>query len=117
MSGHSKWSKIKRSKGVADAKRGQIFTKLGREVSVAVREGGSDPESNFRLRLAIQKCRENNMPMDNVNSAIKRASGAAGGGGVSLDAATSGAIALPNNAEVYFFCQGNRVVFNRSVFQ
>jgi len=79
MSGHSKWSKIKRSKGVADAKRGQIFTKLGRELSVAVREGGPDPESNFRLRLAIQKCRENNMPMDNVNTAIKRASGAAGG--------------------------------------
>ena len=80
MSGHSKWSKIKRSKGVADAKRGQIFTKLGREVAIAVREGGADPEGNFRLRLAIQKCRENNMPMDNVNSAIKRASGAAAGG-------------------------------------
>lgn len=79
MSGHSKWSKIKRSKGVADAKRGQMFTKLGREIAIAVREGGPDPEGNFRLRLAIQKCRESNMPMDNVNSAIKRASGAAGG--------------------------------------
>jgi YebC/PmpR family DNA-binding regulatory protein len=80
MSGHSKWSKIKRSKGVADAKRGQIFTKLGREIAIAVREGGPDPEGNFRLRLAIQKCRESNMPMDNVNSAIKRASGAGSGG-------------------------------------
>ena len=79
MSGHNKWSKIKRAKGQTDAKRGQIFTKLGREISIAVREGGPDPEGNFRLRLAIQKCRENNMPMDNVNSAIKRASGAAGG--------------------------------------
>lgn len=80
MSGHSKWSKIKRSKGVADAKRGQVFTKLGREIAVAVREGGGDPENNFRLRLAIQKARESNMPMDNVNSAIKRASGAGAGG-------------------------------------
>jgi len=80
MSGHNKWSKIKRAKGQTDAKRGQVFTKLGREISIAVREGGPDPEGNFRLRLAIQKCRENNMPMDNVNSAIKRASGAAAGG-------------------------------------
>jgi YebC/PmpR family DNA-binding regulatory protein len=90
MSGHSKWSKIKRSKGVADAKRGQIFTKLGREISVAVREGGADPENNFRLRLAIQKCRESNMPMDNVNSAIKRASGAAGGGAALIETSFEG---------------------------
>jgi YebC/PmpR family DNA-binding regulatory protein len=90
MSGHSKWSKIKRSKGVADAKRGQMFTKLGREVSIAVREGGPDPEGNFRLRLAIQKCRENNMPMDNVNTAIKRASGAAGGGAALIETSFEG---------------------------
>jgi len=79
MSGHSKWSKIKRQKGVSDTKKGQLFTKLGRELMVAVREGGSDPERNFRLRLAIQKCRDNNMPMDNVYSAIKKASGETGG--------------------------------------
>ncbi len=79
MSGHSKWSKIKRSKGAADAKKGQMFTKLTREIAVAVREGGPDADTNFRLRLAIQKCRESNMPMDNVNTAIKRASGAGGG--------------------------------------
>ncbi len=79
MSGHSKWSKIKRQKGVSDIKKGQMFTKLGRELMVAVREGGPDPERNFRLRLAIQKCRDSNMPMDNVNSAIKKASGGAGG--------------------------------------
>ena len=79
MSGHSKWSKIKRQKGVSDTKKGQLFTKLGRELMVAVREGGSDPERNFRLRLAIQKCRDNNMPMDNVYSAIKKASGESGG--------------------------------------
>jgi YebC/PmpR family DNA-binding regulatory protein len=86
MSGHNKWSKIKRAKGQTDAKRGQIFTKLGREIFIAVREGGPDPEGNFRLRLAIQKCRENNMPMDNVNSAIKRASGAAGSGAALVEA-------------------------------
>ena len=79
MSGHSKWSKIKRQKGVSDTKKGQLFTKLGRELMVAVREGGADPERNFRLRLAIQKCRDNNMPMDNVSSAIKKASGETGG--------------------------------------
>jgi YebC/PmpR family DNA-binding regulatory protein len=78
MSGHSKWSKIKRQKGATDVKKGQLFTKLGRELMVAVREGGSDPERNFRLRLAIQKCRDNNMPMDNVNTAIKRAGGEGG---------------------------------------
>lgn len=78
MSGHSKWSKIKRQKGATDVKKGQLFTKLGRELMVAVREGGSDPERNFRLRLAIQKCRDNNMPMDNVNTAIKKATGEGG---------------------------------------
>lgn len=77
MSGHSKWSTIKRQKGVADARRGQLFTKLGREITVAAREGGPDPGSNFRLRLAVQKARENNMPADNVERAIKRATGGA----------------------------------------
>ncbi|MBU2608618.1 MAG: YebC/PmpR family DNA-binding transcriptional regulator [Chloroflexi bacterium] len=75
MSGHSKWSSIKRQKGVTDAKRGQLFTKLTREIIIAVREGGSNPESNFRLRLAIQKARDSNMPLDNIERAIKRGSG------------------------------------------
>jgi len=79
MSGHSKWSTIKRQKGVADARRGQIFTKLAREIIVAVREGGDNPESNFRLRLVIQKARDNNMPLDNIERAIKRGSGHAEG--------------------------------------
>jgi YebC/PmpR family DNA-binding regulatory protein len=79
MSGHSKWSTIKRQKGAADAKRGQIFTKLTREIIVAVRESGDNPESNFRLRLAIQKARDNNMPLDNIDRAIKRGSGQAEG--------------------------------------
>ncbi|RLC95530.1 MAG: YebC/PmpR family DNA-binding transcriptional regulator [Chloroflexi bacterium] len=80
MSGHSKWSTIKRQKGVADARRGQLFTKLTKEIMVAVRDGGSNPEHNVRLRLLIQKCRDNNMPSDNIERAIKKASGEAGGG-------------------------------------
>lgn len=77
MSGHSKWAQIKRQKGVADARRGQLFTKLAREIMVAVREGGSNPEHNFRLRLIVQKCRDNNMPWENIDRAIKKASGEA----------------------------------------
>jgi YebC/PmpR family DNA-binding regulatory protein len=75
MSGHSKWSTIKRKKGAADAKRGQLFTRLAREIVLAAREGGGDPESNFKLRLAIDKARANNMPKDNVERAIKRGTG------------------------------------------
>ena len=75
MSGHSKWSSIKHQKGVADARRGQLFTKLTREIIVTVRQGGSNPESNFRLRLAIQRARDNSMPSDNIERAIKRGSG------------------------------------------
>ncbi|MFQ5880394.1 MAG: YebC/PmpR family DNA-binding transcriptional regulator [Dehalococcoidia bacterium] len=78
MGGHSHWSQVKRQKGVADAKRGQIFTKLGREIAVAARHGGADPEANPRLRLAIQKARESNMPLDTIERAIKRASGQSG---------------------------------------
>ncbi len=75
MGGHSHWSQIKRQKGAADAKRGQVFTKLGREITVAARQGGGDPEGNARLRLAVQKARESNMPLDTIERAIKRGSG------------------------------------------
>jgi len=75
MSGHSKWSQIKRQKGVNDSKRGQAFTRLGREIAMAAREGGGDPDANFRLRLAVQKARESNMPADNIDRAIKRGTG------------------------------------------
>lgn len=78
MSGHSKWSQIKRQKGVTDAKRGQLFTKLGREIAVAARDG-ADPDSNSRLRLAIQRARDANMPVDTIDRAVKRAAGAADG--------------------------------------
>lgn len=84
MSGHSKWAQIRRSKGVNDARRGQMFTRLGREIVVAVREGGSgDPNANSRLRLAVQRARDANMPMDNIDRTIKRALGS--GEGASLE--------------------------------
>jgi YebC/PmpR family DNA-binding regulatory protein len=86
MSGHSKWSQIKRQKGVADARRGQLFTKLSRELMVAVRQGGSSPETNVRLRLAIQKARDDNMPLESIERAIKR--GAGGTEGANLIEAT-----------------------------
>jgi YebC/PmpR family DNA-binding regulatory protein len=79
MSGHSKWATIKRSKGAADAKRGAMFTKLTREIIIATRQGGPSPEGNFRLRLAVQKARDSNMPKDNIENAIKKGSGAAEG--------------------------------------
>jgi len=75
VSGHSKWSTIKRKKAKVDAQRGKIFTKLIREIVVAAKEGGGDPESNPRLRTAIQNARENNMPMDNIEKAIRRGTG------------------------------------------
>ena len=79
MSGHSRWAQIKRQKGVTDARRGQLFTKLARQIIVAARQGGGNPEANFQLRLAIQKARDNNMPLDNIERAIKRGSGEAEG--------------------------------------
>ncbi len=81
MSGHSKWAQIKRKKGVADVKKGAVFTRLGREIAIAAREGGGDPNSNFALRLAVEKARMNNMPKDNVERAIKRGTGELGEGG------------------------------------
>lgn len=82
MSGHSKWSQIKRKKGVTDTKRGQLFTRLARDITIAVRDGGSgDPESNFQLRLAIDKARNSNMPKENIERSIKRGTGELSEGG------------------------------------
>ncbi len=75
MSGHSKWSTIKRKKGAADARRGQVFTRLAREIAIAAREGGGDPDANFRLRLTVDRARANNMPKDNIERAIARGTG------------------------------------------
>ncbi len=79
MSGHSKWATIKRKKGAADAKRGQLFSKLARAIIVAAKEGGPDPESNATLANAIQKARDNSMPKDNIERAIARGAGSGDG--------------------------------------
>ena len=78
MSGHSKWATIKRKKGAADAKRGQLFTKLTREIMVSAKDGGGDPDANFRLRLAVQRARAENMPVENIQRAIARGAGTGG---------------------------------------
>jgi YebC/PmpR family DNA-binding regulatory protein len=83
MSGHSKWSTIKRQKGANDARRGALFTKIAREIQVAARTGGGDPDANYRLRLAVDKARSINMPADNIKRAIDRAVG--GGEGEQLE--------------------------------
>ena len=75
MSGHSKWANIKRKKGKMDDERGKIFTKIAKEIAVAVKQGGPDPDGNFRLKLAIQKAKSNNMPADNINRCIQKAAG------------------------------------------
>ena len=76
MSGHSKWHNIQAKKGKADAARGKVFTKLGRELLMAVKQGGPEPSSNAKLKDVIAKCKANNMPNDTINNAIKRAAGA-----------------------------------------
>src|SRR5712691_3948883 len=83
MSGHSKWSQIKRQKGAADVKRGVIFTKMTKEIMLAAKEGGGDPDANFRLRLAMDRARAVNMPRDNIQRAIDRATG--GGDAAALE--------------------------------
>lgn len=79
MSGHSKWANIKRKKGKNDAIRGKITTKIGREITIAVRMGGPDPVGNMRLKLALQKAKENNIPKDNIKRAIQKGAGATEG--------------------------------------
>ncbi|MFN3309594.1 MAG: YebC/PmpR family DNA-binding transcriptional regulator, partial [Anaerolineales bacterium] len=75
MSGHSHWATIRRKKGAADAKKGQLFTRLAREIVLAARDGGGDPSANTRLQLAIDRARANNMPKENIERAIKRGTG------------------------------------------
>ncbi|MFC1700239.1 YebC/PmpR family DNA-binding transcriptional regulator [Patescibacteria group bacterium] len=83
MSGHSKWSTIKRKKGVEDAKRSKIFSKMSRLITVAAKEGGPNPDSNSKLRLAIEKAKYSRMPKDNIDRAIQKGSGGSGGGNFS----------------------------------
>ncbi len=115
MSGHSKWSTIKRKKGALDAKRGKLFSRLVKEIHIAVREGGSDPEANPRLRLALQNAKGANMPKDNIERAINKASGE----GADLLEVTFEGYA-PNGVAVFIECLTDnnlRTVGNvRSVF-
>ncbi|MBI2949445.1 MAG: YebC/PmpR family DNA-binding transcriptional regulator [Verrucomicrobia bacterium] len=83
MAGHSKWAKVKHFKGAIDAKRGRIFSKLGREITIAAKMGGGDPNMNARLRMVLLKCRSANMPSDNIERAIKRGTG--GGEGANFE--------------------------------
>ena len=97
MAGHSKWANIKRRKARVDAQRGKIFTKLSRELMVSAREGGGDVESNLRLRLAVQKARENNLPNDSIQRAILKGTGELEGEaleGVSYEGYGPGGVAL-----------------------
>ena len=86
MAGHSKWAKVKHFKGAIDAKRGRIFAKLSKELTIIARQGGADPDMNPRLRMVLLKCRNANMPSDNIERAVKR--GAGGGEGAALEELT-----------------------------
>ncbi len=86
MAGHSKWAKVKHFKGAVDAKRGKIFSKLAKEITIAANQGGGDADMNPRLRMVLLKCRAANMPSDNIDRAIKRATG--GGEGITYEELT-----------------------------
>ena len=90
MAGHSKWKQIKHAKAVTDHRRGKLFTKLAREIIVAAQQGGGDPDSNFRLRMAIQHARDANMPNDNIDRAVKRGTGEGGDGVQMIEAVYEG---------------------------
>lgn len=110
MSGHSKWAKIKRQKGVKDVKRGAVFTKIGKNIALAAKEGGGDPDINFALRLAIDKAKAANMPSDNIERSIKKAVG--GDDKTSVQRITYEAI-VSNGANILIDCQTDNT--NRTV--
>lgn len=110
MSGHSKWSKIKRQKGVKDQQRGAVFTKIGKNITLAAKEGGGDPDMNFSLRLAIDKAKEANMPANNIERAIKKGTGE--GGGTTIQRITYEAFGI-NGVSIVIDCQTDNT--NRSV--
>ncbi len=101
MSGHSKWATIKRAKAANDAKRGNLFTKLANAITVAAKQGGGDAETNFKLRLAIEKAKEANMPKENISRAIKRGTGELAG--QAIEELTYGAL-LPGQVAVIIKC-------------
>ncbi len=101
MSGHSKWATIKRAKAANDAKRGNLFTKLANAITIAAKQGGGDAETNFKLRLAIEKAKQANMPKDNISRAIKRGTGELSG--AAIEELTYGAL-LPGQIPVIIKC-------------
>ncbi len=101
MSGHSKWATIKRAKSANDAKRGNLFTKFGKNITVAARQGGGDLDTNFHLRLAVEKAKSINMPKENIERAIKRGTGELEGG--TIEELTYGAL-LPGQVAVIIKC-------------
>jgi YebC/PmpR family DNA-binding regulatory protein len=97
MAGHNKWSKVKHIKGAADAKRGKIFSRLAKEISLAAKTGGGDPDANARLRSAVMAARAQNMPNDNIDRAVKRGTGEGGAGAIEeqvYEAYAPGGVAL-----------------------
>lgn len=90
MAGHSKWKQIKHAKAVTDQRRGKLFTKMAREIIVAAKQGGGDPDANFRLRMAVQRAKDANMPSDNIERAIKRGAGEAGDGAQMIESVYEG---------------------------
>ncbi len=90
MAGHSKWAQIKHAKAITDHRRGKLFTRLAREIIVAARQGGGDPGANFRLRMAMQRAKDANMPNDNIDRAIKRGTGESGDGAQMIEAVYEG---------------------------
>ncbi len=90
MAGHSKWAQIKHAKAITDHRRGKLFTRLAREIIVAARQGGGDPGANFRLRMAMQRAKDANMPNDNIERAIKRGTGESGDGAQMIEAVYEG---------------------------
>lgn len=90
MAGHSKWKQIKHAKAVTDQRRGKLFTKMAREIIVAAKQGGGDPDSNFRLRMAVQRAKDANMPGDNIDRAIKRGAGGGDDGAQMIESVYEG---------------------------
>ena len=119
MSGHSKWSTIKHKKGIADAKKGVLFTKLSREITVAAKSGDSDPELNFRLRLAIDNAKSQNMPKDNIERAVAKGSGGGAGGDnfeeISNGCSINAIIEIVENSSNYFRIKLTEVYCNNSI--
>ncbi len=130
MAGHSKWAQIKRQKAVADAKRGNLFTKLANAITVAAKQGGGDPDLNFKLRLAIERAKQANMPKDNIQRAIKRGTGEIGGGdleeivyegfgpdniGVMLEVVTNNKNRIVSELKHIFYKFGGNLASNGSV--